>query len=241
MSFTLQGVYSLLLPLLFLQFPSLLPSVFPSQSYLLPSFLPSTPPSPSIYLFSLSPTSLLPANILAIWLLTKLLSLLQAGFWKLTMVTSYRLHSSVQKFIHVFFSGRFSLRVSISILREIYSPSSHFSSSLLLPLISIQFPFLLSYPSTPLSLNLPPSPSLTSPLPPPPSYPSPFSLNLSSLLPPHPPPPSPTLSLEAVGDITGEVIFSSIDSVRSTEVLGFRATSGYKKEEIRSLGRRRRE
>ena len=116
------------------------------------------------------------------------------------------------------------------------SPSS---PSLILNLISI-----LSLHPSPFSLNL----SLLSlphilpllPLPRsqsdfhslPPTLHHSLSIYLSPPTPPLPLPPSPTLSLEAVGDRTGGVIFSSVDSVRSTDVLGFRATSGYKVEEI---------
>lgn len=74
-----------------------------------------------------------------------------------------------------------------------------------------------------------------------PSFPLPFtppSQFISSLFLPHPPPPSPTLSFEAEGDTTGEV---TVDSVRSTEVLGFRATSSCKEEGSRKKKERGRE
>ena len=74
-----------------------------------------------------------------------------------------------------------------------------------------------------------------------PSFPLPFtppSQFISSLFLLHPPPPSPTLSFEAEGDTTGEV---TVDSVRSTEVLGFRATSSCKEEGSRKKKERGRE
>ena len=74
-----------------------------------------------------------------------------------------------------------------------------------------------------------------------PSFPLPFtppSQFISSLFLLHSPPPSPTLSFEAEGDTTGEV---TVDSVRSTEVLGFRATSSCKEEGSRKKKERGRE
>ena len=71
--------------------------------------------------------------------------------------------------------------------------------------------------------------------------PLPFTLPsqfISSLFLPHPPPPSPTLSFEAEGDTTGEV---TVDSVRSIEVLDFRATSNCKEEGSREKEESRRE
>ena len=71
--------------------------------------------------------------------------------------------------------------------------------------------------------------------------PLPFTLPsqyISSLSLLHSPPPSLTLSLEAEGDTTGE---ATVDSVRSIEVLYFRATSSCKEEGSREKEERGRE
>ena len=69
-------------------------------------------------------------------------------------------------------------------------------------------------------------------------YPSPLHLNFSSLSLLHPPHPSPTLSFEAEGDRTGEV---TVDPVKFTEVLDFRATSNCKEARSRKKKERGRE
>ena len=74
-----------------------------------------------------------------------------------------------------------------------------------------------------------------------PSFPLPFtppSQFISSLSLLHPPHPSPTLSFEAEGDRTGEV---TVDPVKFTEVLDFRATSNCKEARSRKKKERGRE